>query len=280
MQQGGTLYIVATPIGNMADISARMRETLERVSRIACEDTRHSGRLLAALGISKPLVSFHEHNESERVPGLVEVLAGGEDIALISDAGTPLVSDPGFPLVRAVVEAGLTVCPIPGPSAAIAALSVSALPPEPFRFLGFPPRQGGARRKYFQSLAGEPETLLLYESIHRLGDSLADLADAMGPDRPGCVARELTKRHEQVRHGSLSALAEWAGSSPEARKGEAVIVVGGAPSSESEDLGLDLDRLLLALGEALPTRKAAEVAAKASGLPKNRLYTRLLELKK
>ncbi|MCP1726096.1 16S rRNA (cytidine1402-2'-O)-methyltransferase [Natronospira proteinivora] len=277
MQQSGTLYIVATPIGNLDDASPRLKTVLSRVDAIACEDTRHSGRFLQHLGIQKPLLSLHEHNEDQRLPALLGRLQGGESLALISDAGTPLLSDPGYPLVRAAVAAGIPLSPIPGPNAAIAALSVSGLPPEPFRFLGFPPRQGGARRKWFQTLAKVPDTLLFYESIHRLGATLADLAEAMGGERPAMVGRELTKRHEQLRHGSLDSLAEWAATASEAKKGEAVIVVGGWSGAPSEEASLDVDALLKALDAELPPRKVATVAAQVTGLNKNALYQRLME---
>lgn len=276
MQQSGTLYIVATPIGNLDDASPRLRDTLAAVDAVACEDTRHSGRLLQHLGIQKPLLSLHEHNEGHRVPALIQRLHDGESLALISDAGTPLLSDPGYPLVRAAVAEGIPLSPIPGPNAAIAALSVSGLPPEPFRFMGFPPRQGSARRKHFQSLARMRDTLLFYESIHRLADSLADLAEALGGDRPAMVGRELTKRHEQLRHGTLANLGEWAATSPEAKKGEAVIVVGGWTGPAAEEASLDVDGLLSALDRELPPRKAAKVAAEVTGLARNALYQRLL----
>ncbi|MDQ2069516.1 16S rRNA (cytidine(1402)-2'-O)-methyltransferase [Natronospira bacteriovora] len=286
MQQSGTLYIVATPIGNLDDASSRMRQVLAAVDCIACEDTRHSGRLLTHLGIRKPLVSLHEHNEAERVPGLIAALASGENVALVSDAGTPLLSDPGFPLVRSAVASGIPVCPVPGPNAAIAALSASGIAPEPFRFLGFPPRQPGARRRYFESLAEVEDTLIFYESIHRLAATLADLCQTLGAERSACVGRELTKRHEQLRHGDLAELADWAAHAPEARKGEAVIVVAGAPANDPDEVlqgegarAINTDALLRALSEALAPRKAAQVAAKATGLPKNALYQRLLALK-
>lgn len=278
MQQSGTLYIVATPIGNLEDASARMRDTLAAVDRVACEDTRHSGRLLAHLGLKKPLVSLHEHNESSRIDGLLSALQAGENIALISDAGTPLLSDPGFPLVRAAIDAGLRLSPIPGPSAAIAALSVSGLPPEPFRFQGFPPRQSGARRKLFQHLATVPETLIFYESVHRLSASLQDMETSFGGRRSAFVGRELTKRYEQLRHGSLSQLAQWASEATEARKGEAVVIVGPA-DAVPEDGGPDVDSLLRVLAARLAPGEAAAIAAELTGKPKRPLYQQILAIK-
>lgn len=278
MQQSGTLYIVATPIGNLDDASARMRTILATVDRIACEDTRHSGRLLAHMGLQKPLVSLHEHNEGGRIPGLLAALAAGENIALISDAGTPLLSDPGFPLVRAAIEAGLTVSPVPGPSAAIAALSVSGLPPEPFRFQGFPPRQASARRKLFQQLATASETLIFYESVHRLAASLKDMETSFGAGRSAFVGRELTKRYEQLRHGSLAELAAWASEAGEARKGEAVVIVGPA-QAVSASAGPDAAVLLQVLAARLAPGEAAAIAAELTGEPKRVLYQQILAMK-
>lgn len=279
MQESGTLYIVSTPIGNLADLSARAREVLAGVDRIACEDTRHSGRLLSHLGIRSRLVSLHDHNEEQRLPGLVSALQAGESIAVISDAGTPLVSDPGFRLVRAAAEAGCRISPIPGPSAVIAALSVSGLPPEPFAFEGFPPRQAKARREHFRGLRSEPRTLVFYESIHRLAATLSDMTDAFGSDRAGCVCRELTKRNEQVCRNTLAGLAEWAASASEARKGEAVILVGPADRVPEAGGGIAVDELLAALAHRLPPGEAASLASELTGQPRRRLYKRLLDRK-
>ena len=203
----GVLYVVATPIGNMGDISARAREILAGASAVAAEDTRHSGRLLRELGLERPLVSLHEHNERARVAELVGRLQGGESIALVSDAGTPLVSDPGYLLVAAAVEAGITVSPVPGPSAAIAALSASGLPCDRFCFEGFLPARAAARRRRLAELAAETRTLVLYEAPHRIAECLADLSEACGAGRRACVARELTKRFETFYRGGLGELA-------------------------------------------------------------------------
>lgn len=222
----GTLLVVSTPIGNLGDLSPRAREAFERADLVACEDTRHTGRLLAHLGIKKPLLSLHEHNERQRLPRLLADLEAGRVIALASDAGTPLLSDPGYVLVREAAARGVVVEPIPGPSALLAALVASALPPYPFTFAGFPPFRAGRRRSFFRSLAGLGHTLVFFESPHRLVASLGDAVAELG-DRPAAVARELTKVHEEVLRGPLSSLvAELAART--ALKGEFVVVVGGA----------------------------------------------------
>ena len=222
----GRLLVVATPIGNLDDLSPRARTAFESADLVACEDTRHTGRLLAHCGIKKPLVSLHEHNERQRVPRLLADLREGKTIALASDAGTPLLSDPGFVLVREAAAAGARIEPIPGPSAALAALVVSGLPPYPFSFAGFPPPKTGKRRTFYKGWADLGHTLVVFESPHRLLASLADALEELG-DRPAAIARELTKLHEEVLRGRLSALlAELKGRS--ALKGELVLVIGSA----------------------------------------------------
>jgi len=221
----GTLQIVSTPIGNLEDLSPRAARALAEADLVACEDTRHTGRLLARLGLRKTLVSLHEHNERARTPELVDRLAGGETIALVSDAGTPLVSDPGFVLVRAALERGVAVEAIPGPSAALAALAVSGLPPYPVTFTGFAPRKGGKRRGFFRELAPLLHTLVVFESPHRVLACLEDAESELG-DRPAALARELTKLHEEVLRGRLSEIrAELAGRP--GIKGEMVLVIAG-----------------------------------------------------
>jgi 16S rRNA (cytidine1402-2'-O)-methyltransferase len=222
----GTLLVVATPIGNLSDLSPRAREAFAGADRVACEDTRHTGRLLAALGISKPLVSLHEHNERQRLPRLLEALAAGETVALASDAGTPLLSDPGFLLVREAAARGVRVVPVPGPSAVVAALVASALPPYPFTFAGFAPPRSGKRRAFYRALAPLGHTLVVFESPHRLLASLEDARAELG-DRPAALGRELTKLHEEVLRGRLSEIAAELAGRPSI-KGETVLVIAGA----------------------------------------------------
>jgi len=216
--------LVATPIGNLEDLSARGRRALEEASLVACEDTRHTGRLLSHLGIKRRMVSLHEHNERARLPQILAALDAGDDVALVSDAGTPLVSDPGFVLVREAVRNGIRVEPIPGPSAVLAALVASGLPPHPFTFAAFPPPKAGKRRSFYARFAELDHTLVFFESPHRLIRSLEDAIAELG-DRPAVVARELTKLHEEVLRGSLRELLEVL-SGRDSLKGEFVLVVG------------------------------------------------------
>jgi 16S rRNA (cytidine1402-2'-O)-methyltransferase len=220
----GRLLVVATPIGNLGDLSPRAREAFERADLVACEDTRRTGALLAHLGLRRPLVSLHEHNERQRLPRLLAALSAGRVVALVSDAGTPLLSDPGFLLVREAAARSIPVEPVPGPSAVLAALVASALPPYPFTFAGFPPPKPGRRRTFYRSLAGLGHTLVVFESPHRLAASLADALEELG-DRPAALARELTKLHEEVLRGPLSELAAEI-RARQAVKGEFVLVVG------------------------------------------------------
>lgn len=277
MSQAGVLYVVATPIGNMGDISARAREILAAVSVVAAEDTRHSSQLLRGLGLDRPLLSLHEHNERARATELVERLRAGESVALISDAGTPLISDPGYQLLRAALAAGIAVSPVPGPCAAIAALSAAGLPSERFCFEGFLPARAGARRKRLSELAAESRTLVIYEAPHRIAASLADIAAACGGTRRACVARELTKKFETFYRGSLDELAARAKDDEDLRRGEAVIIVEGAeamPVSQGR-----LDETLAVLLRFLPASAAAEAAAELCNLRRNEAYARALELK-
>ena len=276
MTKSGRLYVVATPIGHLGDVSQRMRDTLRAVAVVAAEDTRHTGRLLEALGIQASLVSLHEHNERERAPGLVARLLEGEDVALVSDAGTPLVSDPGFALVRAAIDAGVTVVPVPGPCAAIAALSVAGLPTDRFSFEGFLPAREAARRERLAGLADEPRTMVFYEAPQRLAASLADMAGVLGAGRRAAVARELTKAFETVYHGDLGGLAARAPGDAQMTRGELVIVVEGR-TRPPEATG-DLDRVLGILLSSLPASQAAGLAAELTGAPRNACYRRALEL--
>ncbi len=220
----GTLFVVSTPIGNVADLSPRARELLARAALIACEDTRHTGRLLARCGIEARLLSLHEHNEAERVPGLLARLEDGDDVALVSDAGTPLLADPGFLLVRAAAAAGIEIQAVPGPSAILAALAVSGLPPYPFTFAGFPPRKPGKRESFFRWLGELGHTAVLFESPHRLPATLATAAKVLGP-RPAVLCRELTKLHEETLRGTLPEIAAAIGERARV-KGELVLVIG------------------------------------------------------
>ena len=274
----GVLYVVATPIGNLEDLSPRARKVLGEVDLVAAEDTRHSGTLLAHFGIKTRLISLHDHNEAARAAELIPRLQAGESVALISDAGTPLISDPGFDLVRAARQAGIQVSPIPGASALVAALSVSGLPTDRFVFEGFLPAKSAARRERLETLAAEPRTLVFYESVHRLQESLEDMAAVLGAHRNAVLARELTKLHEGVREAPLQALAGWAATDPAAGKGEVVLMVTGAAAADGPALGAEAERVLKALLAELPVKQAAALAAEITGLKKNELYERALEL--
>lgn len=270
----GVLYVVATPIGNLEDISLRAIDTLKNVDLVAVEDTRHSRRLLDRFGIEARLVSLHEHNEARQSPGLVKRLCGGESMALVSDAGTPLLSDPGFRLVRAAVEAGITVSPVPGASAVTAALCASGLPTDRFVFEGFLPSKPPARRARLEELKGEARTLVLFESSHRILAAIEDLRQIFGSERPAALCRELTKQFETILRGSLAELRQRVSGDPLQQKGEFVIVLAGHEAGDDEVLasGLDMARALL---EYLPPTQAAKVAAKLSGAPRRAIYEKI-----
>jgi 16S rRNA (cytidine1402-2'-O)-methyltransferase len=273
----GTLYVVATPIGNLDDLSPRARQTLAEADLVAAEDTRHSGRLLSHIGAKPRLIALHEHNEAELVGRLIVELENGKSVALISDAGTPLVSDPGYRLVAAAHEHGIKVSPIPGASALTAALSAAGLPTDRFCFEGFLPAKQKARRDALAALGREERTIVFYESVHRIADSLADMAMTFGEDRGAFVGRELTKLHEQCLHGTLGELVRAINDGSLVGKGEFVVAVAG--STVEQESSLDTDRLLLALVDRLSAKDAAAIAAKATGGKKNALYKRVLELK-
>ncbi len=266
----GTLFIVATPIGNLSDISARALTTLRQVDLIAAEDTRHTKRLLQQAGIQRPLIALHEHNERQRAQSLIERLHHGTDIALVSDAGTPLISDPGFPLVRACHTAAIPVVPIPGPSALIAALSVSGLPTDAFYFAGFPPHKKSARRTWLEQLRQQTATLILYESNHRVHDTLSDMQAVFGADRRAMCARELTKTFETLLHGTLHDIQSQLGVQP---KGEIVLVVAGTTADPATD---ELEHYLDILLAELPRKQAITLTAKLLKLPKNQVYQQAL----
>ncbi|MGH8363147.1 MAG: 16S rRNA (cytidine(1402)-2'-O)-methyltransferase [Gammaproteobacteria bacterium] len=274
----GVLYVVATPIGNLEDLSPRAQRVMAEVQLIAAEDTRHTRTLLAHFGLRTSLLALHDHNEAECTPRVLARLLAGESVALVSDAGTPLISDPGFNLVRAARMAGVTVSPVPGPSALIAALSVSGLPTDRFVFEGFLPARSAARRARLTELVTETRTLVFYEAVHRLQESLADMAQTLGAERAAVLARELTKLHETVSSGTLSELATRLTANAEAPKGEAVILVAGNAEARSRGADIETQRVLHILLEELPIRQAAELAARISGGRKNRLYATALEI--
>jgi 16S rRNA (cytidine1402-2'-O)-methyltransferase len=267
--------VVATPIGNRADLSERARAVLSEVALVLAEDTRRTRPMLRDLGIGTPVSALHDHNERERTPGLIERLREGDSVALVSDAGTPLISDPGFILVRAVRAAGLRVSPVPGPSAVVAALSVAGIAADRFAFEGFLPSKATARRKALEALRPEPRTLVFYEAVHRVRDTLSDLAAVLGGGRRACIARELTKLHETVRDGTLDELAAWAAVDEQVTRGEIVLVIEGSDGAAQSPM--DPYVLVAALAEELPAGKAAAIAAKLTDEPRKRLYQWLLD---
>ena len=267
----GILYVVATPIGNLGDLSVRGREVLSQVAAICAEDTRHTRQMLSAYGMEKPLLAVHEHNEAEIAWRLVERLRAGESLALVSDAGTPLVSDPGYRLVREVRAAGLKVSPVPGACAAIAALSVAGIPSDRFCFEGFLPAKGSARRERLQSLARETRTLVFYESGHRIQESLADFINVFGPGREAVLARELTKLFETLLGDSLADIAARVDADENQRRGEFVLVVRGCEDDAAAAL-LEGRRLYEKLKAHLAPSQAAKLAAELSGAPRKSLY--------
>ena len=269
--KAGTLYVVATPIGNLGDLTTRAREVLAAVDAICAEDTRHTRQLLGAVGIERPLLAVHDHNEAEVAGKLVERLKAGECLALVSDAGTPLVSDPGYRLVREVRAAGLAVSPIPGACAAIAALSVAGIPSDRFCFEGFLPAKGSGRRERLAELAKETRTLVFYESSHRIEEALADFVAAFGGEREAVVARELTKLFETVLGDTLAGIAAKVAADDNQRKGEFVIVVRGCEDDTAARL-IEGQRLYAKLAEHLKPSVAAKLAADISGAPRKSLY--------
>ncbi len=269
--QQGTLWVVATPIGHRDDMSARALDVLGGVALVAAEDTRHTRPLLTHFGIDKPLTALHEHNEREAVDKLLARLASGDDVALVSDAGTPLVSDPGFRLVRAARAAGYRVSPVPGACAAIAALSVAGLPSDRFVFEGFLPSKSAARKARLRELDAETRTLIFYESSHRIAASLADMGEMFGADREAVLARELTKRFETVIGEPLHELAARVAADPDQQRGECVVLVAGR--SEGADAKLAEGRRVFdILREELPPARAAKLAAAITGAPRKALY--------
>jgi 16S rRNA (cytidine1402-2'-O)-methyltransferase len=271
MHTPGTLHVVATPIGNLGDLSPRALDTLRTVAAVCAEDTRHTRQLLAHFGLERPLVALHQHNEDAQAAQLVARLQAGESLALVSDAGTPLVSDPGFRVVRAARAAGIKVSPVPGACAAIAALSVAGLPSDRFAFEGFLPAKASARRERLSRLAAEPRTLLFYESAHRIDEALEDMVAAFGAQRRAVLARELTKLFETVLDGPLAELLAKVQADPNQRKGEFVVMVEGAGDDADARLA-EGKRLYAKLAEHLPPSTAAKLAAELSGAPRKALY--------
>ncbi len=267
----GRIELVATPIGNLADLSPRAREVLADADIIAAEDTRHTGGLLRQMGIDRPLLSLHEHNELERRDELVRRAQGGERIAVVSDAGMPLVSDPGYLLVRAALDAGVAVGAVPGPSAVLLALALSGLPVDRFCFEGFLPSRPAARRERLRELAGEVRTLVFFEAPHRIVETLEDMAAAWGNARHAAVARELTKTHESVYRGPLEHLLQIAAQDPNFARGEITLVVGGAPVAALPDDAF-VRRALDLLAAELPPSRAAAVVAQLTGRRKAEVY--------
>lgn len=273
-----TLYVVATPIGNLLDLSLRAVEVLKQVDRIAAEDTRHSAPLLKHYLIRKPTLSLHDFNERQRVDQVIAYLAAGESIALISDAGTPLISDPGFRLVREVRAQGFAVVPVPGACAAIAALCASGLPTDKFLFEGFLPSKAESRKQSLTVLAKETRTLIFYEAPHRLLSSLKAMSDCFGADRKATVARELTKVYESILTRPLSGLVEYFEAHPGECRGEMVLLVEGSAAESSS--ASEAEEVLVLLLEALPLKQAVTLASKITGARKNVLYELALSKQK
>ncbi len=276
----GVLYVVATPIGNLDDISRRAIQILAQVARIAAEDTRHSARLLQHLDINTPLVAVHDHNEAGRVQGLINQMLAGENIALISDAGTPLISDPGYRLVAAAHEANVQVIPIPGACAAIAALSAAGLPSDRFTFEGFLSAKTTARQAQLQALAHETRTLIFYEAPHRILECVQDMNAIFGGERRVVLAREITKTFETIKQVTLSELCLWVEQDSNQQRGEIVLVLEGAPVNSGQAAEAEVDALLVKLLKYLPVKATAQLAAELTGHKKNALYDRALVLQK
>ncbi len=271
-----TLFIVATPIGNLEDISYRAARVLAEVDLVAAEDTRRTGMLLKHLGVDTPMRALHDHNESRAAAGLLDIVEKGGAVALVSDAGTPLISDPGYRLVSLARERGLAVQAVPGPSALTTALSVCGLPTDRFTFEGFLSAKPAARSKQLAALAHEPRTMVFFESSHRIQDALAAMAKVFGADRPAALCRELTKTFETVLDGTLETITEKVNADPDQRKGEFVVVIAGAPDAPDADLAQAL-QLATALAEHLPTSQAARIAANLTNTKRKTIYEALTD---
>ncbi len=271
-----TLFVVATPIGNLDDMSPRARKVLEEADLIAAEDTRHTGRLLSHFGINSRLLALHEHNEEAVVSGLISKLQEGKTIALVSDAGTPLISDPGFRLLRAAHENGIRVSPVPGPSALLAALSVAGLPTDRFCFEGFLPAKKSARLKRLQKIAEETRTIVCFESVHRIADCLDDLLQSFGAERQAFIGREISKLHEQCVFGTLAELKRMLEEGQIASKGEFVLAIEGQRAVATSSATVDLDQLLRELTAVLPGSQAVDIVSSLTGRGRNEIYRLML----
>jgi len=274
----GTLYVVATPIGNLDDISARACDVLSKAAVVAAEDTRRAGQLLTHLGLKNRLLSFHEHNEMARIDEVLAMLLSGDDVALISDAGTPLISDPGYRVVERARAEGLAVSPIPGCCAAIAALSVSGLPTDRFCFEGFLPSRSAARHKRLKELLNASATLILYESVHRIAEVLADIEAVFGAERLITLARELTKRFETIYSGTVAEVREKLAADPGGGKGEFTLVIAGSPVQQTVEMQ-ELERVVSILLQSVSASQAAALAAEITGVKKREAYSVATELK-
>jgi 16S rRNA (cytidine1402-2'-O)-methyltransferase len=272
----GTLFLVAVPIGNLDDLTLRARDTLARVAIVAAEDTRHFATLAQHHGIARRAVSYHDHNEQTRTPNLLARLSAGDDVALVTDAGTPLVSDPGYRLLRAAIDAGIRVTSLPGASAVTTALAAAGVPPQPFRFLGFLPRTAAQRRAMLRTVVRDAATLVAFESPRRLADALRDAHEVLG-DRPACLARNLTKPHERYQRGRLSALLAELEAEGDVR-GECTLVIGGAGASRGDGADAEADARLLVEGGA-PSRAVQDLLVQRHGLTKRAAYALVLRVR-
>lgn len=271
-QVQGQLYIVATPIGHLDDISQRAIAILRQVSWVAAEDTRHSGKLLSHLGISARFLALHDHNEKQRAASLLQKLQAGEDVALISDAGTPLISDPGYSLVRLCRDAGVRVVPVPGPCALIAALCCAGLPTDKFHFIGFLPAKSGQRQQVLQQIPNDVGTLICYEAARRVKDTLADVVAVFGEERELVLAKELTKTFEHFEHGTAASITAWLEEDPQRCQGEMVLMIAPAAAKADDDIHPAAVQTLKLLLSELPLKKAAALTAEIHGEKKNALY--------
>jgi 16S rRNA (cytidine1402-2'-O)-methyltransferase len=272
----GTLYVVATPIGNLEDLSPRARQILGHVDLIAAEDTRHTGRLLSHFGIKTAQIALHDHNEEAAIANITSALKAGKSVALVSDAGTPLISDPGYRLVRAAHAANLPVSPVPGASALTSALSVAGLPTDRFCFEGFLPSKKVARVRRITELSSEKRSIILYESVHRIGATIADLRNVLGGERRAFVGRELSKLHEQCISSTLEEIQAMFADGRIPSKGEFVVVVEGNRNEQAESVTIEIDKLITEIGAVLPVNQAADIASTLSGRRRNEIYRMLL----